>query len=165
MVGRLVGWLVGWLVGLSAGWPVFWLVGLLILSVGRLVRWMVCRPVGWMVCRPVGRLVGRSIARPEQMLLRDSRERCLGSLGCCGLNGAAAVVAVSVIALFIVLIVWCFGCSEWTSDEVGWTVNLSFEMYIFPERKRERMCEQSYAIHVDKNVLKCDCVKYPLEGL
>jgi hypothetical protein len=38
-------------------------------------------------------------------------------------------------------------------------------MYIFPERKKEGMCEHNYAMNVDKNVLKCDCVKYPLEGL
>jgi hypothetical protein len=42
--------------------------------------------------------------------------------------------------------------------------NVSFEMYILPERKRERgrgKYEHSYARHVDKNVLKCDCVKCP----
>jgi hypothetical protein len=68
------------------------------------------------------------------MLLRDSRKRCLGCLVCCGLN--VAVIAVSVIALFIVLIVWCIGCSEWTSDEVGWTVNVIRNVHISRDKER-----------------------------
>ena len=38
---------------------------------------------------------------------------------------------------------------------------MSFEMYIFPERQREGwggLCEHSYVMHVDRNVLKSDCV-------
>jgi hypothetical protein len=89
------------------------------------------------------------------MLLLDSRKRCLGCLVCFGLNGA--VIAVSVIALFIVLIVWCIGCSECTSDEVDWSINLSFEIYIFPERNRKH----SYATHVDKKYIEIRVCKIP----
>ena len=51
-------------------------------SVRTLVGWL----AGWLVVRSAGWLVGRSVARPEQMLLHDSRTRSPACLVCCGRN-------------------------------------------------------------------------------
>jgi hypothetical protein len=47
---------------------------------------------------------------------------------------------VSVIALFVVLIVWCVGCSEWTADQVDCRQLICHSKCTYFQRERKRGC-------------------------